>query len=585
MSTEKKRWLGKALLLALACLAFIWAGKDSTALADDPEGEAIAKLIYASETDEEGNPTGNTSYRFMEDVPDESWSPYAVFVRPATGPAITLEDGRFEGVDYTAVRIWNNDCHVLVEADWVDREKLVLAGDGSYLDVGWSHFQHGQCEADAYNGADDAEDIAAYFNSFVYGDEYYNDESVFMGFDENLKEINPDDPHFNKAVYTIDWDMAVAGLTLEDNVVAFIQDDGAIHISGSIRLGNGAMIEAVDDTPRLFIDTDDASAIDLDLYDYLGAGGETPLTSNVASVYYYTEKEIGGTPTLIWTRVPEDFGREDVKQAAKKYIYAYARLDYDQDNDSDEDDLKLALAAELAWKFRVYGPFGLYDNYDGATEEIWGNLLHDAEILARRIELEGTSPINAIDSEGQNEEIARYVATINWGHTITGTEIQSTVYLYQLTLPEELLICTDFNESTGMGNSFYVRKDFEDKRILIGDVNNPPASVDEDFFSTVLVVNSFSNVAAGGNGVAMEVKNRDNNLLTFQTIAYYLMKHKEGDSIHNLNTATTVKIFKSGGRFFAVSSEGEAKRHDYVTHETGGVADKVWEAGGRYPVK
>ncbi|MBR5967992.1 MAG: hypothetical protein IK001_05280, partial [Lachnospiraceae bacterium] len=428
-----------------------------------------------------------------------------------------------------------------------------------------------------------------------------------MGFDQNSVVNTPGDPHNGKTVYTISWDMSITNLTLEDNVVAFIQDDDVNHTDGMIRIlnnlsiGTGSYIEAIDDRPRLEISNPTANVSGMTLYDHYGETNQATMTTNNGNMdgRYFM---INGAPTPVWTKynitIPVDAkGNMSVTTSAKKFIYAYARLDYDFNNIVDDDDIRFALAAELVYKLRgAPGSFGLsrVDYAALAPENIWNSLSTDAAILRDRITLIAYDKKTVINAEEVEEARDRYKATIDWGYTDEGDLISGSVYVYILDRPEELLICTDFDESIGDGGTFYVRKGFEDKRVLIGDANyynNPNylnrwQEVHEDYFSTVITTDSFSNVVAGGNGVTMYVKNKDRNLFTFQTISYYQMNFQEQGTPHTLDSALFVKIFKRGGLLFATKSEGEAKRYDFVSHDaTGNAADKFWEAGGQYPVK
>ena len=607
----KKKILVSALLMVIACLLFFGLEKIIASKANEPE--TSARLIYASNLDEEGNSTETTEYSFEK---GEDYSPYAVYVtsKVASGSAITLKASMFDDesgknvlceAEFTNIRIWDNNCGVTVETEmgYVD-PRLILAGDDSYLDVGWSHYNRGGCTADKYTGADDANEIAEYFNGFVLFDDndpdyYYNDESVFMGFNDEEKITNPDDPHNGKTVYYISWDMSVTNLTLEDNVVAFIQNTlgtdeveyswGMLHVNGSITLGEGSYIEAGDDFCRFEIQNDDVTITGMSLYDFSEDGNLSPLTSGFAGPYCFTEQEIDGNPTMVWTRFyDKNIGNPEVTTAAKKFIYAYANLDFDGDKDKDGDDLRFALATELLIKFRnMYGMFGLYGNYDGAPDEVWYGVFDDALTFMDRIKIDFANPetITAKDADGNSEDIIRYIATIEWGNSEDGEEIKGDVYVYQLNTPEELLICTDFDEKSGSGSTYFVRQAFADKKVLVGDDNVPLEDVDEDYFASVIITDKIGKVAAGGHAVSLYEKNASENLYTFQTISYHTMKEYRDDKWEDLRFDTFVKIFTPTGKYFATATEGETKRYDFVSNANGKAADDIWEADSSVPVK
>ncbi|MBO7354168.1 MAG: hypothetical protein J6U61_07950, partial [Lachnospiraceae bacterium] len=166
--------------------------------------------------------------------------------------------------------------------------------------------------------------------------------------------------------------------------------------------------------------------------------------------------------------------------------------------------------------------------------------------------------------------------------------IVDIVYVYRLPRMDDLLICTDFNETLGYGTKYYLRRSFDDKKVLVGNVNASFNNVDEDYFTSVIVDDSYTNIVAGGHGVKMYEKNKDRNLFTFQTVSYSYMKFydRDHDRWEIINQDTFVKVFRSTGKFFATASRGEAKRYDFVSHDaTGNAADKIWEADGQYPVK
>ena len=609
MSINTKKWFGRIVMLALACLMFLGLKDRVAAKADDPE--ASAQIIYTKEiesVDGEGNPFTYMGYSFGG---GEGWEPYAVYVTPASGSAITL-DADALGIQSSNIKIWDNDCAIafIPEPDgYLNIENLILTGDNSHIDIGWSIFHRGGCGANVdtsiYSGPDTAADIAAYFNGFVFFDdehpenEYHNDEDVIIPFDEGMKITNSSDPHYNKTVYSITWNMSPTNLILDDNVVIFIQGGGFITVSGSITLGSGSYIESIDSSPRLEITNPIANISGMTLYDNYGDLGQETVTSGSFNDRYFMKV---GAPTPIWTKyhvaIPANADADKgVIAAAKKYIYAYGYMDYDGDDDVDGDDLRFALATELTYKFvGSYGMFGLSGGYGAGDDYVWAKHFADTEIFCNGIDINfndyETIIAKTIDQGNGNGEgtrnIKRYTANITWGKTTGGEEVTGTVYVYELNNPEEILICTDFNEATGTGSTFYVRQRFDDKRVIVGEINNNPSNpvaVDEDYFASVIVTDSISNVAVGSHCDEVYVKNIDTNLYTFQTLDFR-MRFKEGGQWKTCETGTTVKIFGRSGKFFATASEGEEKRYDFVSHDaTDNAADKIWEAGGQYPVK
>ena len=606
MSIIKKKWFGRTVMLALACLMFLGLKDRVAAKADDPE--ASARLIYANHLDTDGNPYNDTDYSFNN---GGGWLPYAIYITPASGSAITLDPDTFpNNVDFGSIRIWNNNCQVRIDPSRdIDMLRLVQTGPDSWLESDRNRYNRGGCEANIYNSENTATEIADYFNNFVHG--YWNDLTVTFSHNENDGD--------NTTIYNISWDMSANHLIIENKVGVVLQDgqddqghptEGMISVYNTLTVGADSFIDSIDNKPRLMISEDCTTVTGMDIYDYYGSTGETRLMpGSFGGLYYITDAEIEGNNIRIWTKyhaaVPTDaVGNAGVTTSAKKFIYAYAPLDYDFDNDVDDDDIRYALAAELAYKLRGGpGDFGLSDIDYGSLpmEDVWDSLAgntttSDAAILRNRITLMPAGSKTVINAEGNEEVRDRYIATIDWGYTSAGALISGTVYVYKLDLPEELLICTDFDEITGDGQTFYVRKGFGDKRVLIGDADyyNDPnyeseerwREVHEDYFSTVITTASFSNIVAGGHGVSMYVKNKDSNLFTFQTISYCQMKFKDQGAPQTLTPDLFVKIFKTSGKFFATRSEGEAKRYDFVSHDaTGNSADKFWEAGGQYPVK
>ena len=609
----KKKIFGLALILTLACFSFFGLKNIIASKADEPE-EALARLIYANALDEAGYPTDDTEYNFNG---GEGFSPYAVYVTNtvASGSAITLNASKFNNesgvselgeAEFTQIRIWNNNCQVIVETDlgYVDKSKLVMTGDESWLDVGWSHLNRGGCEANIYTGEDDAAKIAEYFNSFDR--DYWNDETVTIMADEEAIETNPEDPHYGKQVITVTWYMDITNLIMGDNVVLFIQDDsfideetneeitnfGCLKVDGSITIGEGSYIEAINEAPRLDIRNPEAEIDGMSLYEYNEEeNANVEITSNNKSgMYYFIVENIDGIDTMKWVRLPDTpIGNPKVVDAAKKYIYAYCNLDFDGNGQFDGNDLSFALASELLVKFRdFYGPFGLHDNYEGAQEEVWDKVFNDALIFRDRISIDPNYEyITALDADGNEEQFARYTATVNWGVTEDGEEIIGDVYLYQLNIPEQLLVCTDFDESIGTADTFFVRQAYADKHILVGDVTEDWANVDEDYVASVIVTDKIGKVVAGGHGVSLYEKNVDDNLYTFQTVSYSLMKAYDidNDVWDELRFDTMVKIFTPAGKYFVTATEGEAKKYDFVSGANGNASDDIWEADGEAPVK
>lgn len=619
MRILKRNLLRRVLILALLCFVFLGLKDGPEAKADEPT--ATARVIYANNVEfAEDNgqviATAASEYSFVQ---GENYYPYAVYVTSDAASGASIEiDTTSAGlnVNSTIIKIWDNNCGVNVITEpggYVDKFSLVLTGDDSYIDVGWSHFNHGGCDAAIYRGEDDAGAIADYFNNnFRFFDEetnnglmlsanYWNDESVTMGYDAGITEQNPEDPHYGKTVYNVTWNMEVTNLTLDPDVVLFLQNNvfpeggmsvGMLKVSGCLTIGSGSYIESIDGAPRLEITGDNLAISGMSLYDYDNNSSETPLSQGyeyVGQYYYHGEKKF-------WTKshgsAPTDaIGNPEVTTAAKKYIYAYNLLDFDGDGSKENNDLTFALASELLIKFRnMYGDFGLRDNHEGDREEVWEKVFGDAMAMRDRIAIDFDNPetITATSDDGSTVDIDRYTATVSWGYSETGEEIKDTVYVYRLPLMDYLLICTDYDESTGSGSKYYLRRSFDDKKVLIGAEDTDPNTVHEDYFTSV-VVDDFTNVVAGGHGVSMYVKNTDTNMFTFQTISYTYMKNRKTDGNKEwviINQDTFVKVFKPTGKFFATASEGEEKRYDFVSHDaTCNAADKIWEAGGQYPVK
>ncbi len=610
MSINTKKWFGRTLMLVLACFMFLGLKDSVAAKADDP---ASIEIIYANNLDGEGNPIadydengyllpGSTEYSFSSG--NGFTIPYAIYITPASGSAITLDPDTFPvDVDFGSIRIWNNNCQVKIAPSRdIDMLRLVQTGPDSWLESSWNRYNRGGCTANEYNGGDTATEIADYFNTFSH--DYWNDLTVTFSHD-------PGDVD-NTTIYNISGDISANHLIIENKVGVVLQDglddqghptEGIISVYNTITVGTDSYIDSIDNKPRLMISEDCTTVTGMYLYDYLGSTGEAPLISgNLGGLYLITNAEIEGNNIRIWTKyhatIPTDaIGNADVTDTVKKYIFAYAPLDFDCNDRVDDDDIRYALAAELANKFRGGpGAFGLSHIDYGSLrmEDVWDSLAgntttSDAAILRDRITLMPAGSKTVINADGNEEVRDRYIATIDWGYTESGALISGTVYVYKLNLPEELLICTNFNESTGDGSPFYVRKGFADKRVLIGNATDPDAwqNIHEDYFAAVITVDSFTNVVAGGHGVSMYVKNKDRNLFTFQTISYCKMKFKEpGNPNPIVEPDLFVKIFKRGGLLFATKSEGEAKRYDFVSHDaTGNSADKFWEAGGQYPVK
>lgn len=248
-------------------------------------------------------------------------------------------------------------------------------------------------------------------------------------------------------------------------------------------------------------------------------------------------------------------GRPGIVDEAKKYLYVYGKLS----DDMTEDEVKTALASELYDRFiqiDMFGEFGL-DRDPGRKEDAITN-------LAGRIEITPSSDISVKDKNNDSVTIKKRTATVRWGmNEENGNPITSTLNVYEVPNNQSMLICTDFNNSTGAGSTFYLRDTKQDEVDFSAD-----GRADKAF----LVLDNFSNVAIGAYGAVSDEIDKTPNYITYQ------IGTRSDRSNLGIEFGGTVRVMKSSGNFVKIGESGETKEVDGL-NANGYQSDTVCETG------
>ncbi len=225
------------------------------------------------------------------------------------------------------------------------------------------------------------------------------------------------------------------------------------------------------------------------------------------------------------------------------YIYAY---------DTDTVD---RLAAELYARFievAMFEDFGITSPDD----------------LATKIQTTGDPyTINVTNADGSVDTRNVQDYEVSWGvDEQDGTPVTSVIPVYELIDTNEFLICTDFDESTGHGTTFY-------SRIALTDEIRFYADAEGNQLECVIYspITDYSHVMAGGNGSEMFITNT-NGLCSFQIATRY------PDGARFADWGSNCRILKSTETYVAVVGEGETKDYGGLG-VNGHTEDNIWKTG------
>ncbi|MCR5655615.1 MAG: hypothetical protein K6G07_08275, partial [Lachnospiraceae bacterium] len=234
-------------------------------------------------------------------------------------------------------------------------------------------------------------------------------------------------------------------------------------------------------------------------------------------------------------------GDPGIVEEASRYIYAYSY--------TDDDDLKEALAKELYARFIQVSMFGTFDlpigdiNADNSTEA-QQRFDNGVDELKNRINITSGGDITCSGSSGG--AVQDYVtAMVNWGRSNTGDAITSTLRVYKGLPNNNILVCTDFNESTGTGTSWY-RRDMANDFVRFTASGEDGVAINVDDYGTVKV---------GGNGCTSVVCETEG----VYTLNISYMSSYSPTGMDMSNYRGMLRVLKNSEYYLAVAGSGETQ--------------------------
>lgn len=263
-------------------------------------------------------------------------------------------------------------------------------------------------------------------------------------------------------------------------------------------------------------------------------------------------------------------GRPEIVNEASKYIYAYDKTkDFNNSGVTDKDDLKYALASELYDRFfavKMFGDFGIKAN--DSSEFI--------NQLKNRITISDTSgSVTAITSSGTTS-IDTYIATVKWGlNEENGDELISNLTVYALPDDQSLLICTDFNDTTGSGSRYYLRNTTS-RNTTADDIVGFTQTNDSNPSDCGIIVTednlNVNTVVIGGHGAVTDIIDSTANYITMQ------VGTRNDRQPLGAVTSCQVRVLNPSKNFVAIHARGETEAVDGLT-PNGFHPDTIYEAG------
>ena len=245
-----------------------------------------------------------------------------------------------------------------------------------------------------------------------------------------------------------------------------------------------------------------------------------------------------------------DAGNRGILDETNRYIYAYET--------TSEEDTIARLTEELYNRFievPMFGEFGIRDD----------DPINGMDNLYNRISPIGDSySIDAEDAGGNPIQIPVHDYEIYWGNDEeTGEPLTQKVPVYTLPDSQDILVCVDFDEDEGRGNTFYIRNDAD--RITFTDDPENPTSAAVIYYD----FNDYKTIVAGGNGRGIYDLNTE-GLYSFECI---------GNFINIDLITTTIRVMKPSGTYVVIKGEGEDKKFGNIGYN-GFATDVVWATGG-----
>ena len=252
-------------------------------------------------------------------------------------------------------------------------------------------------------------------------------------------------------------------------------------------------------------------------------------------------------------------GNPDIVNTADDYLYAYCP--------TQTKTVAELFAEELIC--RLMDP-SLYEYFGMEEGDRSGNI---SELYSHRIVTVGSPySVNATNASGGTTPITVQDYKVTWGKSnVDGSPVISTLPVYTLNSDDKVLICTDFNESTGRGSTFYLC-DLSSDSV---NFSNGTLAPSEGIRFVVSNVN-LSTSKTGGMGHISTLINGD-GICTFEVIAggegSYLRETYQ-DEIY----ASKIRLLKASEKYVTVKGEGESNNYGLIG-DNGSTCDSIWATG------
>ena len=253
-----------------------------------------------------------------------------------------------------------------------------------------------------------------------------------------------------------------------------------------------------------------------------------------------------------------DSGSPEIVDEATNYLYAYDMEVSEDEEPVEEDPVKARLAEELYNRFfrdaAMFGEFGIWDD-DPATGQ---GFLYD-----RIAPIGDHYEIDAEDAAGNMIKIPVQDYEILWGNSCEdGEPITQILPVYIIPNVNDVLVCVDFDESKGTGDTFFIRSDYDEIAFTDDPENESRAAVIYYDFE------DYKTIVAGGNGRMISDLNTE-ELYSFECTGFFV----------ELNLYSyTIRVMKPAGTYVVLKGEGETNNYGLIG-ENGRATDNVWATG------
>ncbi len=280
--------------------------------------------------------------------------------------------------------------------------------------------------------------------------------------------------------------------------------------------------------------------------------------------FAYDSSLNNNTGGWVWDDFPD--GKPEIIDAIRACIFAYT-------GPYDEDTFKSLLATELYNKFFDVNMYGFYWYSTRAAENasLDQKRAANSQSIENIIEMSDSSGQITVNNDPGNTRVY-YTATIRWGRDKNNrdNEVVSTIPVFVLNSPQEFLVCTDQNYTTGMGTNYFVRTVHDDQTYFAEETGTFGEHNMEQY---VVMTDNIGNVVIGGDGASFDVFNTE-GMYSAQVYKYSF----ETSGIPGNEYGGFVRVLNPSDTYIAVIGDGEPYKTDGMALN-GFPTDNVWKTG------